>query len=321
MSVVSRIPSMTVGLVPISANPPTWGHVWLINQALNECDHVLVHIGFNRSKAGQYLFKDDESLAFLRTMLGQRNCQRITFTSSSALLADVCIRFQVDTIYRGARDQEEIDKDSMEFRCFAEPFWSGAAGKLKFLTPPENMRDWSSSLVRFMVREHFFFADPGNQPYTTDEVWRLTRLRIHNQIWVHTNKATQNPEWLPQHLPSPGTNTPLTRMIIRLSEIEDRAREEDSPAGDLFRNPNCSVVQRREIIYRMLRKTHRKLGDCKVLIFEGWEPTGLHMSLFDIHIDEGFQMAQAFSKHGDRTDIIPWGNVHNWFQAHLREMR
>lgn len=302
---------MTTALVPLSANPPTWGHIWLVRQALDWCNQVVVFVGLNRNKEGQYLVTPDEAIAFMKAMLSRSECQRVTFLSSSSLLADICIRVQPDIILRGSRsDSEKEEREG--FSAYAEPFWTGFIEKLQFLTPPEEYRSLSSTVVRFLVREHFLYADPGRQQYTTDEVWRLTRRRITGQVWVHLVQKALN-------IPA---QPPVATTTINYTDVLREIESENSAASDLFSDPDCSESRHREILYRMVRKHLKRARDKQLILFSGdWPSTVLHRSLFDIHINTELEKANAFTKHGDRIENILWGlELDNWLRIQLREL-
>jgi len=264
------------GLVPVSANPPTFGHCALIKEALRLCRKVYVLIGCNRTKEGKYLFGDDEAAGLLLAMLGSSpDTARVTILKTTSTVADVALGVQADAIFRGVRDNLEAEREREDF-AFYDHMVRGTSNKLLFVPSPDDLKGCSSSIVRGLVREHA----PWVPEYVPADVWRRTRERIHGHKWVGVSNASDLPL-----LPPMGRTCSLP-----FEEALEIAASDSMPSGQVFRAiPDSKCLDRVPFLQRALRKMFRRrlrdlwpTGQPGFYFFVGWPDYVVPPVLYDV---------------------------------------
>lgn len=133
-----------------SFDPPTNGHLWVIAQALEMFEDVIVAVAHNPAKRGA--IQPEERIEILnaerRYRFGQR--MEVLLAPSSRYVADVAQQYGARFLIRGIRGAEDLQHEQ-GLRDFAE-----TRGELTtvFLMPPPALRGLSSSYVRALVGPH-----------------------------------------------------------------------------------------------------------------------------------------------------------------------
>jgi len=132
---------MRKALFPGTFDPPTLGHLDIIERAAALFDRVYVAIGHNINKT-QTAFSLEERLEFLRKISQPFN--NVEVTHFEGLLVDFAKKLQVSVVVRGVRNVTDLDKEAIE---------AGMNKKLNqletvYLIPSEEVRLISSTLVR-----------------------------------------------------------------------------------------------------------------------------------------------------------------------------
>jgi pantetheine-phosphate adenylyltransferase len=94
---------MTTAMCPGSFDPPTNGHVDVIERAIEAFDHVIVAVIENPSKAG--LFTIEERVALLGAIFEDR----VEITSFSGLLVEHARDSGADVVIKGLRTADDYD--------------------------------------------------------------------------------------------------------------------------------------------------------------------------------------------------------------------
>lgn len=92
-------------ICPGSFDPPTDGHVNIIERGLRIFDHITVAVAINRSK--KTLFEPEERVAMLKELLKDK--KNVEIDSFEGLLIDYCERKKVQTILRGIRTVSDYE--------------------------------------------------------------------------------------------------------------------------------------------------------------------------------------------------------------------
>ena len=88
-----------------SFDPPTNGHVWMIEQGLRLFDHLYVAIGSNPAKT--YTFSVDERIKMLRDSLP--SCERLTISHfNNRYLVNYAREVDAGYILRGIRSPNDL---------------------------------------------------------------------------------------------------------------------------------------------------------------------------------------------------------------------
>jgi len=109
-----RLAQHRCGLVPLSADPITFGHLDLIAHASRACDAVIVFIGNSDDKLGRYSFTLHERVAMAERAVQSAGFTNVRVIGSSGLLADVYLREGCDVIFRGVRTSADRSGDEAQ---------------------------------------------------------------------------------------------------------------------------------------------------------------------------------------------------------------
>lgn len=128
-----------------SFDPPTKGHIWMIEQGLAMFDHLIVAIGDNPSK--RYSFTVDERLELLRTS---------TTPSSNLVIAHFDNRYLVDYarkkgakyILRGIRSPHDYEYERVMRHINAD---MAPEITTVFLMPPRDIAEVSSNMIKSLI--------------------------------------------------------------------------------------------------------------------------------------------------------------------------
>lgn len=105
-----KIESGKIGFYTGSFDPMTLGHVNVLRQALNVCEHVHIGIGSNPGKTP--LFTVTERLSLIQQVLSDEfkdQARRVTVQQFSGLAVDAAKSFGASVIIRGLRDSTDFD--------------------------------------------------------------------------------------------------------------------------------------------------------------------------------------------------------------------
>lgn len=91
---------MAIALFPGSFDPPTYGHLNIIERARTIFDKIDVVIAVNKSK--KYLFTEDERLLMMKELVSSWN--NVTVHTSSKLIVDYAHENKASVLLRGVRN-------------------------------------------------------------------------------------------------------------------------------------------------------------------------------------------------------------------------
>ncbi|MCA8971547.1 MAG: pantetheine-phosphate adenylyltransferase [Planctomycetes bacterium] len=129
---------------PGSFDPPTLGHLDLVDRALELFDQVVVAIGINMAKRG--FLTVDERAAVLHECLDGR--ERVTVRTFEGLIAPWCAREGLGPIVRGVRNAVDFEYErsmAIHNRALAPSV------DTVFLMPSPELTFTSSTLIREIV--------------------------------------------------------------------------------------------------------------------------------------------------------------------------
>ncbi|MCF7732299.1 MAG: pantetheine-phosphate adenylyltransferase [Akkermansiaceae bacterium] len=125
-----------------SFDPPTNGHLWMIERGLELFDILIVAIGENPSK--KYTFTVAERLQLLRE--STKPCERLLIVHfDNRYMVDFAKMMEADYILRGIRSTHDY-----EYERVMRHINSDMAPKIDtvFLMPPRDISELSSSMVK-----------------------------------------------------------------------------------------------------------------------------------------------------------------------------
>lgn len=132
-----------IALIPGSFDPITKGHTWLVEEALQEWDKVVVLVADNPDK--NYLFDRDERRQIVEKAL--ENTLNVRVDDWGGMVFEYCNSHDICNIVRGYRD----DKD-YAYESEMSEFNKSHGGVETTLYKSDNLIDVSSSVVRDMLK-------------------------------------------------------------------------------------------------------------------------------------------------------------------------
>lgn len=128
-----------------SFDPPTNGHLWMIERGLELFDRLIVAIGDNPSKA--YTFTITDRLALLRASVP--SCERLTIAHfDNRYLVDYAREQNAEFILRGIRGPNDYEYERVMRHINAD---LAPRVTTTFLMPPRDIAEVSSSMVKSLI--------------------------------------------------------------------------------------------------------------------------------------------------------------------------
>ncbi|MDD4937872.1 MAG: pantetheine-phosphate adenylyltransferase [Candidatus Shapirobacteria bacterium] len=128
-----------------SFDPPTNGHVWMIEQGSKLFDNLVVSIGTNPDK--KYTFSVEERLEMLKESV--KNCSNVSFDEfNNKYLVNYAKQIGADFILRGTRNSIDFDFEKA-MNNVNQDIDSNII--TVFLIPPRELCEISSSLVKGLI--------------------------------------------------------------------------------------------------------------------------------------------------------------------------
>lgn len=136
---------MKIAVYAGSFDPPTNGHLWMVQQGLELFDRLIVAIGNNPSKS--YSFTIEERLEMLKSSLP--SCERLTIAHfDHRYLVDYAKDEGASYILRGIRSPADYEYERVMRHINAD-----LAPDIitTFLMPPRDISEVSSSMVKGLI--------------------------------------------------------------------------------------------------------------------------------------------------------------------------
>lgn len=128
-----------------SFDPPTNGHMWMIERGLELFDRLIVAIGDNPAK--HYTYSIDKRLELLRASVP--SCERLTIAHfDNRYLVDYARDQGAQFILRGIRSQDDYEYERV-MRHINDDLAPSITST--FLMPPRDIAEVSSSMVKGLI--------------------------------------------------------------------------------------------------------------------------------------------------------------------------
>jgi pantetheine-phosphate adenylyltransferase len=128
-----------------SFDPPTNGHLWMIERGLEMFDRLIVAIGNNPSKS--YSFSVEERLELLRA--STKESERLTIAHfDNRYLVDYAGKMNAKYVLRGIRSPNDYEYERVMRQINAD-----MAPEITtiFLMPPRDIAELSSSMIKSLI--------------------------------------------------------------------------------------------------------------------------------------------------------------------------
>ena len=128
-----------------SFDPPTNGHLWMIQQGLEIFDTLVVAVGSNPSKS--YTFPIPDRIEVLKKSVP--SCERLIFDDfNNKYLVDYAKSIGADYILRGIRSAEDYEYERVMRAINGD---LNQEIQTVFLMPPREIAEVSSSMVKGLI--------------------------------------------------------------------------------------------------------------------------------------------------------------------------
>lgn len=128
-----------------SFDPPTNGHLWMIERGLELFDHLYVAIGSNPSK--KYTFSMEERIEMLKDSIP--SCERLSISYfDNRYLVDYTESVGAKYILRGIRNQNDYEYERVMRHLNGD---MASDITTTFLMPPRSISEISSSIVKGLI--------------------------------------------------------------------------------------------------------------------------------------------------------------------------
>jgi pantetheine-phosphate adenylyltransferase len=136
---------MRIAVYAGSFDPPTNGHLWMIQQGLELFDRLIVAIGSNPEKS--YTFTVEERLELLKASVP--SCERMEIAHfDNRYLVDYAKEKDAKYILRGVRTANDYEYERVMRHINAD--LAPEIGSV-FLMPPRDIAELSSSMVKSLI--------------------------------------------------------------------------------------------------------------------------------------------------------------------------
>lgn len=132
---------MKRAIFPGTFDPPTFGHLDIIERASRVFDHLYIAVGHNLNKPYDH-FTIGERIKFLKMI--SHDIPNVEIVPFEGLLADFANRINVSTIIRAIRTGAEFEAEAIQ----ASMNWNLGHLETLYMVASNNYRLISSSLVR-----------------------------------------------------------------------------------------------------------------------------------------------------------------------------
>lgn len=142
------------GLLPLSGDPITYGHLDIIQRAGKRCDELIVALLDNPGKANTYVFKVPERLKNLERAIAE-NCHdlNVTVMHSEDSTVDVFLTQGCDVLFRGARDKNDLEYEKQQLYYY-DLIVPGMSDKTVILDANPRWKHVQSTVVRNFAQAH-----------------------------------------------------------------------------------------------------------------------------------------------------------------------
>lgn len=135
------------GLVALSADPVTFGHIALIRKALTFCDELVVLVANNDAKRASYVWNLAERTAMVERAVSETGFSSVCVMGFAGLLTDAYLREGCDAIFRGVRNDTDRRYEEEQFALHAM-ILPEVATRVRYLVADEAHRYISSTAAK-----------------------------------------------------------------------------------------------------------------------------------------------------------------------------
>lgn len=261
---------MKRGLLTLSADPVTYGHLDLIQRAAALCDELLVAVLPSHGK--NYALPESERLSLLQFCLDDLNLKNLKVFSSKTPLIDIYFRENCSVLFRGIRNAEDkkYEDQQVQYHRMSCP---GVDFHVEYIDADPALEHIQSTVVRNFATNNFQTLD-------------MAPMKVQARLWRHLNGQKMlgvcgargcGKSTVIQGIVGVLQAEGVTTTVVDLRDLEKELQAEDSPGAKYFRDQaeeagffNTAVDRLKKThLYRLYRDKIR--GKKGLILLEGSE--------------------------------------------------
>lgn len=219
------------GLVALSADPVTNGHLDLIARAAEKCRELVVLVAENERKKATYTYTLAERTAMTERAVTDAGITNARFIGSSGLLVDVYLREGCDRLFRGVRDDKDLDyeEEQAELNAMILP---ALRGRIEYLKAKPELKLVSSTTVKIFA-DLYLDTDKFVPMFVKRslEERRLGQYRIAVTGGISVGKS-----WVAAELARQANAAGIRAMHLNVDALLRSVYDEDSPGAQDVRD-------------------------------------------------------------------------------------
>ena len=170
------MPQYQKGLLALSADPITHGHLDIVTRASERCTELLVLISSNPDKT--YVLKDEERLKLaVKCIADFCPTSNVKVFLTQDILTDVFITQGCDVVFRGARDEHDMEYETLQ-TTYHSIVLPGIGEKTEIIAADPWLTHIQSTAVRHFARKHL-------------DVTSMVPVAVQARLWrrMHSQKV------------------------------------------------------------------------------------------------------------------------------------
>ncbi|MEK7614961.1 MAG: dephospho-CoA kinase [Patescibacteria group bacterium] len=300
------------GMVALSADPITFGHLHLIETARDQCDTLVVLIANNDMKANGSLFTLEE-----RTEIARRttaHMPRVEVMSSNDLLVDIFLAQGCDVLFRGIRNEEDraYEERQMAYHALIYP---PIADQIMYLPSSPAFTHISSTLVKAFANHHV-----DSSAMVPLLVKQRMEERLHGQFKLGvTGEIATGKSWICHAVCEKARQSGLDAHTINIDELLRSLYLEQTPGTQRLREEIAQHIGDHVLCADRTTLDRHKMAET---LFDATTSSDVRIAIEQLvrpHIDRLFRAALQ-GKHG--LILIEWAQLAqmqlgNWTNNHV----
>src|SRR5688572_1385691 len=288
------------GLVALSADPATFGHLDLIARSAAKCRELVVLVANNDRKLGSYCFPLAERTAMVERAVGEAGIGNVRVVGSSGLLVDVYLREGCDRLFRGVRNEKDVDYEEEQAQL-NRMILPALDGRIEYVEAARDLKLVSSTLVKAFV-DLYLDVDKFVPMFVKR---MLEEKRLEQKRITVTGGIAVGKSWVAAELASQAAAAGPAAKHINVDQLLRDVYDEASPGAQVVRDalakqfgeavlaPDGMTVDRRRLaeflfvrgaddhrqfvtdltMPHVARKYREAIASCKGLVILEWAQT------------------------------------------------
>lgn len=287
------------GLVALSADPVTVGHIHLIETARSHCHSLVVLVANNDAKKNSYLFALTERMQMVRRAIS--HLTHVEVYASDGLLVDAFLEYGCDILFRGIRNEADMryEEEQAAGNAYIYPRMES---RVSYLKASPLYAGVSSTIVRAYASHHVDVT-----PLVPTQVKAQLEERLHGQYKIGiTGVIASGKSYVAQALCAQAQSWKMPTSIINIDELIRELYAEQSDGAQSIREELAQLLGE-DVLTSDRRGIDRQRAAAK--LFDQDAPTELIRQVSELvrpHVDRLYRKAL---KQARGLVIVEWAQM------------